>query len=164
MRITKQTGHAIRILIECATAGDTLLKVAELSERLDITRQNVFKVVNQLSHAGLVSPVRGPSGGVRLAGKAEDMRIGQIVSLLEHRAMEIDLPAGSQQAKRTVAPLKTAIDDAFEAFIAVLDQHTLADFAKSHRGATGGKARSKTKAVAQSAAMNTMIGRPSKRA
>ena len=67
MRLTKQTGHAIRILTDCAQAGGGLLKVAEISERLDITKQNVFKIVHILSRAGFVTAVRGPSGGVRLA-------------------------------------------------------------------------------------------------
>ena len=54
MRLTKSTGHAIRILIDCARAGDGLIKVAELSERLRITQQNVFKIVNLLARAGLI--------------------------------------------------------------------------------------------------------------
>ena len=53
MRLTKSTSHAIRILIDCAQAGDRLIKVAELSGRLDITQQNVFKIVNMLARAGL---------------------------------------------------------------------------------------------------------------
>ena len=67
MRLTKQTGHAIRILIDCALAGDQLVKVADISERLGVTKQNVFKIVHILSHAGFLTAVRGPSGGVRLA-------------------------------------------------------------------------------------------------
>src|SRR5689334_25079955 len=46
MRLTKSTGHAIRILIDCAGAQQRLIKVAELSARLKITQQNVFKIVN----------------------------------------------------------------------------------------------------------------------
>jgi Rrf2 family nitric oxide-sensitive transcriptional repressor len=43
MRLTKSTSHAIRILIDCAQADARLVKVAELSERLQITQQNVFR-------------------------------------------------------------------------------------------------------------------------
>ena len=53
MRLTKSTSHAIRILIDCARAGDQLIKVAELSERLEITQQNGVKIVNLLARAGL---------------------------------------------------------------------------------------------------------------
>src|SRR5262249_12162551 len=59
MRLTKSTSHAMRILIDCARAHDQLIKVAELSERLEITQQNVFKIVSLLARAGLIDAVRG---------------------------------------------------------------------------------------------------------
>src|SRR6185295_6761255 len=59
MRLTKSTSHAIRILIDCARAGDRLTKVAELSQHLQITPQNVFKIVNLLARAGLIEAMRG---------------------------------------------------------------------------------------------------------
>ena len=40
MRLTKQTGHAIRILTDCGHAQGELLKVADISERLGITKQH----------------------------------------------------------------------------------------------------------------------------
>src|SRR5215831_11561452 len=59
MRLTKSTSHAIRILIDCAHAGSRLIKVAEISERLAITPRNVFKIVNLLARAGLITALRG---------------------------------------------------------------------------------------------------------
>ena len=64
MRLTKSTSHAIRILIDCARANDGLIKAASLSARLEITPQNVFKIVNMLTKAGLIEAVRGRNGGV----------------------------------------------------------------------------------------------------
>src|SRR5436305_14209989 len=79
MRLTKSTSHAIRILIDCAQADARLVKVAELSERLQITQQNVFKIVNLLARAHLIEAVRGRNGGVRLARPASAIRIGHVV-------------------------------------------------------------------------------------
>lgn len=159
MRITKQTGYAIRILIECATAESDLLKVADISQRLDITKQNVFKVVNVMSHAGLVAPVRGPSGGVKLARQASEISIGEVVRLLELSTPESGADTSAASTPNAAAPLSGVIDDAFEAFIAVLDQHTLADFAKkkvelpmvgaSTKSKRGGGGRSETKSAAR---------------
>ena len=72
MRLTKSTSHAIRILIDCARADDRLVKVAELSQRLQITQQNAFKIVNLLARAGLIEAMRGRNGGVRLARPAKE--------------------------------------------------------------------------------------------
>lgn len=132
MRLTKSTSHAIRILIDCAQAGDRLIKVAELSERLEITPQNVFKIVNMLARAGLIEATRGRNGGVRLARPAAEIRIGDVVRATEVTHVEIEEAAATLKtgAGRGVNRI---LDDALGAFIDVLDQHTIADMAKAQR-------------------------------
>ncbi len=158
MRLTKSTSHAIRILIDCARAGDQLIKVAELSERLDITQQNVFKIVNLLARAGLIESVRGRNGGVRLARPAAQVRIGDVVRASEvtRVAIEEDGTAGARGRGHGV---NRVLDDALEAFIDVLDRHTIADMV---RGQTppGSLARSRTRSTARTA---TPIGSRSRR-
>jgi Rrf2 family protein len=130
MRLTKSTSHAIRILIDCARAGGELTKVATLSERLGITQQNVFKIVNVLTKAGLVEAMRGRHGGVRLARPAEEIRIGDVVRATEVTHVEIE--EGASAAKRGRGHgVNRILDDALEAFIEVLDQHTIANMAQS---------------------------------
>ena len=128
MRLTKSTSHAIRILIDCARADARLVKVAELSERLQITPQNVFKIVNLLARAHLIEAVRGRNGGVRLARPASAIRIGDVVRATEVTHVEIEEIAGSRKPKG--AGVNQILDHALEAFIDVLDQHTLADMAR----------------------------------
>ena len=98
MRLTKSTSHAIRILIDCARAGDQLIKVAELSGRLEITQQNVFKIVNLLARAGLIEAMRGRNGGVPLGRPAALIRIGDVVRATEvtRVAIEEDGAAGTR--------------------------------------------------------------------
>jgi Rrf2 family nitric oxide-sensitive transcriptional repressor len=127
MRLTKSTSHAIRILIDCARAEGRLVKVAELSARLAITQQNVFKIVNLLARARLIAAVRGRNGGVRLARPASAIRIGDVVRATEVTHVEIEEASGAGKPKR--ARVNRILDDALEAFIDVLDQHTLADMA-----------------------------------
>jgi Rrf2 family nitric oxide-sensitive transcriptional repressor len=131
MRLTKSTSHAIRILIDCARGGDRLIKVAVLSERLQITQQNVFKIVNLLAKAGLIDAVRGRNGGVRLARPADAIRIGDIVRAMEvtHVEIESDVPSSRNNRGQSTAGVNQVLDNALVAFIEVLDQHTLADMA-----------------------------------
>jgi Rrf2 family protein len=141
MRLTKSTGHAIRILIDCAGANARLIKVAELSERLQITQQNVFKIVNLLAREGLIEAVRGRNGGVRLARRADQIRIGDVVRATEITRVEVEdcAPLRKQKSRSGVNEI---LDDALGAFIDVLDQHTLADMARSApRSATAGRRR-----------------------
>lgn len=132
MRLTKQTGHAIRILIDCALAEDALVKVAALADRLGITHQNAFKIVHLLSRAGFIASVRGPNGGIRLARPAKDIRIGDIVSAMEETSVAV---AGEEDAP--AGPLSSLFGDALAAFVSVLDAHTLAELAAMHRPQPG---------------------------
>jgi Rrf2 family nitric oxide-sensitive transcriptional repressor len=142
MRLTKSTSHAIRILIDCAQAEQRLVKVAELSQRLQITPQNAFKIVNVLARAGLLEALRGRNGGVRLARPASTVRIGDVVRATEVTHVEIEDDAC---ARRSRGGVNQILDDALGAFIDVLDQHTLADMARAQRlgAASTGKTRTK---------------------
>ena len=154
MRLNKSTGHAIRILIECARAEEQLVKVADLASSLDLTMQNVFKIVHILSRAGLISAARGRHGGVGLGRPAREIRMSDIVRAMEQTDLGLDaegLRLGSGRA--AVNGVNRVLDDALEAFVAVLDQHTLADMAAAPRArstaATGvGKLRKSPQAKA----------------
>jgi Rrf2 family nitric oxide-sensitive transcriptional repressor len=160
MRLTKSTSHAIRILIDCARADDQLIKVAEMSERLEITQQNVFKIVNFLARAGLIEAVRGRNGGVRLARPADAIRIGDVVRATEvtHVAIEEDAGLDARERRHSV---NRVLDDALEAFIDVLDRHTIADMARSQ---TAGEARGKSAGAAARAGAPMASGRAAGRA
>jgi Rrf2 family nitric oxide-sensitive transcriptional repressor len=143
MRLNKSTSHAVRILIDCAKAEGRLIKVAEISERLDITQQNAFKIVHLLSKAGFLSSVRGRHGGVRLARPAAKIRIGDVVRSIETLGQE-------EQKESGRGSLHSIVDDALDAFISVLDQHTLEDMAGAQQAAatrdTGGRSGKSTPA------------------
>jgi Rrf2 family nitric oxide-sensitive transcriptional repressor len=145
MRLTKSTSYAIRILIDCAQASDRLIKVAELSERLQITQQNTFKIVNLLARVGLIDAIRGRNGGVRLARPATAIRIGDVVRATEVTHVEIDEETAHPKQGRS-GGVNKILDDALEAFIEVLDQHTLADMARLQRGGPPAVLRRKTRA------------------
>lgn len=139
MKLNKSTSHAIRILIDCAKGDGALVKVAELAARLDLTLQNAFKIVHILSRAELLTAVRGRNGGVRLTRPADEIRIGDIVRAME--ATEIELDDGGSSDKAASQGVNKVFDSALEAFIDILDQHTLADIAGGKRAARKGPKR-----------------------
>ena len=131
MRLNKSTRDAIRILVDCARSGDSLIKVADLSTRLDITPQNVFKIVHLLSRAGMVAPTRGRHGGVRLARPAADILIGNMIRALEMSGASSDQDGdeGATVRSQGESGVNRVLDEALEAFVMVLNQHSLADMA-----------------------------------
>lgn len=156
MRLTKSTSHAIRILIDCARATDGLIKVASLSERLEITPQNVFKIVNLLTKAGLIEAVRGRNGGVRLGRPANQIRIGDVVRATEVTHVEIE--EGAPAGARSGHGVNRILDSALGAFIEVLDQHTIADMAKSQAPAAS-RPRRKPRSPARRTSLSAGRGR-----
>ena len=156
MRLTKSTSHAIRILIDCARANDGLIKVASLSARLEITPQNVFKIVNLLTKAKLIAAVRGRNGGVKLARPPQSIRIGDVVRATEVTHVEIE--EGAPAGARSGHGVNRILDNALEAFIEVLDQHTIADMVKT-QGPASLQPRRKPKTGARAASFVAGRGR-----
>ena len=129
MRIRKTTHNALQILIAAARAGDELVKGATMAKALNLTEQNTSKIVYLLSRGGFIKAMRGPHGGMTLARKPEDIRIGDVVLAMENMALEDERPdAGGN--------LTGLFDSALDAFVAVLNQHTLADMARSQKSGT----------------------------
>jgi Rrf2 family nitric oxide-sensitive transcriptional repressor len=87
--------------------------------------------VHQLGVAGYLSTQRGRNGGFRLAKPADEIIIGDVVRLTEG---PLDLVECFNPEKNTcpligVCKLSRAMQEATRAFIAVLDDLTLADIA-----------------------------------
>lgn len=162
MRLNKTTSHALRVLIACARPDDGLRKVADLAGELGLTEQNVFKMVHLLSRAGLVAAERGRHGGVRLARPAEAIRVGDVVIAMETVPQSEPLSGGDDDTPVLSRPAGTLFDHAFEAFLAVLNQSTVADMARAqeaasrHRARPGRKAAPKAKATLRSEKLRTV--------
>jgi Rrf2 family nitric oxide-sensitive transcriptional repressor len=166
MRLSKTTNYAIRILLDCAMADPNLVKVAEISERRDITLQNTFKIVHLLSRAGFLQAMRGRHGGVRLARPASDIRIGDVVRAMEILNLEIEREEIERSGTQgQLAALDQLFDNALGAFISVLDEHTLEQMIKvqrkepaSSRAKPKTARRSKTLAISGAGARRHQVG------
>lgn len=167
MRLTKLTSHAIRILIDCARADGQLVKVAEVAGRLDITQQNVFKIVHILAKAGFIEAMRGRHGGVRLARPAKEIGIGEVVRATEVTHVEIERGEGSGSSGTSGdgMDVNQILDDALVAFVSVLDKHTLEDLAGGPvaRGMPVVKPRKKERKTNRAAHITSSGGRRSVR-
>lgn len=135
MHITQHTDYALRALIYLGTNTDRLVTIQEISERFDVSRNHLMKVVNQLIRAGFVEGVRGKGGGLRLARPAAEIGVGEVVRRME-RGMELVecFGSGCNCILDPSCKLKVALSKALAAFLEVLDGVTLADLlGKSER-------------------------------
>ena len=129
MRITQYTDYALRVLIYLGLEDQKLSTIGEIAERYVISRSHLMKVVNQLVQEGFVEGVRGKGGGIRLAMPAEQIRIGDVVRKIEPDLALVEcFGPGNQCVITPACDLKRALSEALKAFLAVLDDYTLADF------------------------------------
>ena len=92
MHLKRFTDLGLRILMHLANEADpeTPHSVPELSRFLCWNQNLVIKTANAMVKAGWLSAVRGRHGGLRLACKPEDLRIGDVVRTLEDNDMLVD--------------------------------------------------------------------------
>jgi Rrf2 family nitric oxide-sensitive transcriptional repressor len=126
MRLTYQTDYALRMLMYLAVQGERRSSIREIATQYGISENHLMKVTQRLAALGYVDALRGRSGGLKLAAKAEDIRIGDVV-----RAVEPDLQivecfgAENTCAITPVCALRNVLDEARESFLGVLDGYTL---------------------------------------
>lgn len=137
MRLSKQTSDAIQILCHCYRQDDNLSKVGNIAQALGFTKQMTFKLVKILNQSGFIETARGPHGGIKISEMAKTATVGAIVRELEKKPI-------IKQAEQDTALLNVYIDEAFEAFLEVLDQHALADMVTCGKTADSPENREKS--------------------
>ncbi|WP_373974968.1 Rrf2 family transcriptional regulator [Chitinibacter sp. SCUT-21] len=128
MHITQHTDYALRVLIYLAANQERLVTIQEISERFQVSRSHMMKVVNQLIRHGYVNGLRGKGGGIRLAVPAAQIGVGQVVRHMESDLELVECFGSSSQCLLTGnCRLRGALGNALNAFLASLDQVTVAD-------------------------------------
>lgn len=135
MRITTHTDYALRTLMYLAANPEHRATIADISRSYGISENHLTKVVHQLGQEGVIRTVRGRQGGIHLARPPETIRLGDIV-----RKMEADLdiaPCFSGSGMCAIQPrcrLQRAFKEALNAFLAALDDYTLAELVQPRKG------------------------------
>lgn len=144
MRLTKQTSYALRILLHCALRPGEQVKAADIAKAYNITEFNVLKIIPLLVHGGFVKTTRGRRGGLKLARPAADIRIGDVVRLTEETHIQADCFGQLHEICliQPAAPINRIFGSALDAFIEVLDQHTLQDLVSARPGGRAAAPRS----------------------
>jgi len=128
MHITQHTDYALRVLMYLGSNTDRLVTIREISERFDISRSHLMKVVNQLIRDGFVEGIRGNGGGLRLGCPAPSILVGDVVRRVECNMELVECFAeGCNCILDPNCKLKSTLTNALNAFLRVLDQVTLAD-------------------------------------
>ena len=125
MQLTRYTDYAVRVLLHVGARDEgSLSSIAEIASVYGISRNHLMKVVQDLGQAGFLETVRGRNGGLKLGQPAEAIRIGAVI---RHTEQGFDLVDCSSCIIAPACTLPKILNEATKAFLAVLDQYTLAD-------------------------------------
>lgn len=142
MRLTLWTDYSLRVLMHCAAgeAAGQRVTIADMARLHGISRHHLTKVVVALVHGGWLQGQRGRGGGLRLARAPADIRIGDVIRWAERDFQLVECMAPGAAQACLLMPgcrLRGALQEALQAYLAVLDGYTLADLTTGETVATG---------------------------
>ena len=136
--------YGVRLMVELARHhGEGPVSLAEVAEHEDLPRPYLEQLVVSLREAGLVCSTRGAHGGYELARAPEQIRMGEVLRVLEGPLMPmicaVDDPEHDSLCGRTsFCSVNTLWVRVRDAIASALDSLTLADLAQPKGGAPAG--------------------------
>jgi Rrf2 family protein len=135
MHLTKKGEYALRALINlglAAEVGRTHVSVSELTGLSQLPLKYVEQILHQLRLAGYVDTRRGKYGGYFLRKPAAEIKIGEIVRLLDGPLAPISCASQTAYAPCSCPDeahcgLRMLMVDVRNAIANILDKYSLAD-------------------------------------
>jgi len=140
-RLSKKLLFAIEAVVDIAyNAGSLPVQSSEITKRQGIPRRYLEQVLQQLVRAGVLTGVRGPRGGYRLARERRRITMGEIVRVvrsLEQADDPIEDEGGAALGREVVRPLWSELQDEM---MRRLDQITIEDLCtRAHKVGIAGE-------------------------
>jgi len=132
MRLSTRARYAVRAVLDLALQNSRApVPVKEIAQRQEISSPYVEILLVQLRKSGIVRSVRGPKGGYLLGKAPAEVRIGDIVRVVEGPlSLTLCLEPGPEGRRCNRAPLcatRLLWERVSKRMAAVLDETTLED-------------------------------------
>lgn len=113
MNFSKRSRYGIRALLDLAVqAQDTRVQLSDIAVRNDISIKYLEQIFTALRKAGVIRSIKGPQGGYLLGDKPENIRIAEVISILEGDYLyESEEIYPGEKGEATKAVIQSAIID-----------------------------------------------------
>ena len=135
MKLSTRGRYATRALLELAlhnSGGSVTLK--EIAQRQNISLRYLEHLITPLIAAGLVRTTRGPRGGISLAKPPGEIKLSEVIQLLEGSIAPVecvDNPSVCQRSEGCAT--RDVWSQVKKAVTNVLDSVTLLDLVECHK-------------------------------
>jgi Rrf2 family nitric oxide-sensitive transcriptional repressor len=129
MRLADYTDYTMRVLMYCAARPGRLVTISEIAAEHGISRNHLMKNVTDLGRQGVLQTLRGRGGGMRLLKEPSQIRVADVIRAAEtdFRLVECFDASASRCTLTPSCGLKGLLQEALQAYFAVLEGRTLAD-------------------------------------
>jgi len=128
MKLTDYTDYSLRVLIHAAVHPDEPVTIQQISDAFGIAKNHLVKIVQNLGQKGYLLTTRGRAGGIRLGRRARDINLGEVVRATEPDFGMVECFRDTNQCVITQScGLRGVLNEALQAYLAVLDGYTLED-------------------------------------
>lgn len=135
MKLSKRGEYALRSLINlgiAAEVGRSLVRASELAAREQLPVKFLEQILQVMKEAGYIQSERGKYGGYRLAKPVREIKIGEVVRLIDGPLAPIGCVSQTAYEKCTCPDeahcgLRMLMLDVRNAIAGILDRYTLAD-------------------------------------
>ncbi|UCE60258.1 MAG: RrF2 family transcriptional regulator [Phycisphaerales bacterium] len=152
MRISTKGRYGLRAMFELARGyGKGPLLMSAIAERQGLSRKHLHALLTSLKSAGLVRSIRGPGGGFVLAKTPKEIKLSEVLSVLEGSLVLVDCVASRQACDRVSGCATHKVwRKLSETIEGVLDSVTLEDLAgQGVNGHSQLKSKKKTRKVSR---------------
>jgi Rrf2 family protein len=143
VRVSTKGDYGVRALIELAHHfGQGPLQSAEIAARQGIPEPYLDQLLTTLRRAGFIRSVRGPQGGHALVREPENLKLSEVIAVLEGSLSPIaclDEPNGC--GKPGFCPQREVWEAVRDATRKILDDVSIGDLATREREASNGGGR-----------------------
>jgi Rrf2 family protein len=131
MQLTRAADYAIRVMIHLSTpAGNSRVSLPELAQASGAPESFLSKVMQALTHAGMISSRRGQAGGFLISSKGRAASLREVIEAIDGPIyLNVCLMSGNSCRRKTTCPAHPIWQQAQKAMLDVLSSATVAGLA-----------------------------------
>ncbi len=132
MKLSTKGQYATRALLDLAQhRDDEPVQLRDIARRQEIPQRYLEHLITPLIAAGIMTSTRGPRGGVSLARSPDDIRLDEVIHLLEGSVAPVECVNNPSLCNRaTLCAARDVWGDLKKAIDGVLSSVTLRELVK----------------------------------
>jgi len=135
LKLSTRARYGTRALLDLARhGGEKPAQLKDIAGRQNISLHYLEHIIAPLVGAGIIKSIRGARGGLRLTRKPKDIKLSEVIQLLEGATAPVDCVGNPESCKRAdLCVTRDVWCDIKKAIDAILESVTLQDLVEKQK-------------------------------